>query len=284
MSTPDQAPSTQDTPEINLPVRYHVPGVISHAQRAVLHFQPLLGTPGGPQAVLRILKQQAAVYGVGLMAVVVRADRYDMLLSHRSAVSTGDFLCVANRSISGALRPKTWSSTFWNGDRPGIDLVTEEPGACAGKLLELLSVADAALLRQLEKGLAAEQDEIEVHSTTGPVLLAYVQGPTPRRRKQRKEFVRQVREGLARQFVAQKGSESPEASRLPGSSGATPLHRRRPRFFGLVEALRDALTTSWLDFQLAYRTAAKRLKNHKPRLTFLGFPSHCFGPPVPTPP
>lgn len=275
---------------IATPVRYHVPGVISHVHRAVLHELPLLAQPGAARTVLTELNTQAAIYGVHLHAVVIRKYCYDLLLSHASAARTADFLCLANRLISSKLRPKEWKCTFWNGDRPGIDLVTDDPESCGDKLLELLGDADQQLLSGLLAGLAAGSDRVEAAAEQGPVVLAQVAvgwKPAPSRaRKLMSRFVQRLRAGLDRLFEARNSHKTHQAQQVPGSMDETPAdppRRRRPRFHGLLPKLRSSLVAAWEVFQHRYHTAATSLKAQTTLALDLGFPKHCLGTPIPTP-
>lgn len=269
------------------PARYHVPGVVSHIHRTVLQSQPMFAKPGAVDVVLGVLNHQATIHSVHLHAVVVRRDSYDALISHTSAKKTARFLCVANKMISKLLRPGDWTCTFWNGDRPGIDLVTPEPEAWADKVLALLDGAAEPLLAGLRSALRDEVGTFRAESQAGPVLVVQVTGWSGGLRERGARFVRRVREGLTELHSTGKDASPHGVTGSPGDRDAPrqPSPRRRgPRFFGLHSTTRSALERAWRAFQLTYRQAAEKLQVLKDPLTELGFPHHCFGPPVPTPP
>lgn len=277
-------PLMLDTPPVSMPVRHHVPGTVSHVRRAVLHHQSLFADPNAAQYVLDELYLQARIHDVELHAVVVRPDRYDILVSHTSARSTARFLCVANKAISGTLRPKSWSSTFWNGDRPGIDLVTREPEVMADKLLELLHGADRGLAEALLTELEGGPGDACARADVGPVLLVRVTALKGRTARDRRAFVGRVCEGL-RAMLGEKIDDQSSVTGMPGSEEPAPSpRRRRPRLFGHLPATLTTMAQVWLRFQRAYRQAAERLRDLKPIVSALGFPNHSLGPPVPTPP
>lgn len=272
-------------PAIKNIVRYHVPGVISHVQRIVLQHQQVFASPGGAETVLAELNRQAAGHGVRLLAVVIRRDRYDALIAHTSAKGTGRFLCMANKLISSRLRPKEWTCTLWDGDRPGVDLATDQPAVWADKLADLLQGADVGLLDAVASGLA-QGSEVRVRTDRGPVLLVQVLGPVRQAREKAAAFFDQARERVERMLTSEKTLPFPATPGMPGDrQGPAParLRRRLPNLTALLPEALAALQRAWSTFQLNYRAAAEKLKNYTGTLSHLGFPRHCFGPPVPTP-